>query len=139
MAYCNREDIETRLGGDDLNALADHDGDGIADSTVVDQAIASAQAVIDSYLGTKFSVPVAPVPDVLKTRAVNLAVYFLKLGRDSVSEDVRRQYENDVTWLREVVAGAVTLGVEPTPAESSGSPSVRYDTQPRIFGRDDPL
>jgi phage gp36-like protein len=139
MAYCNREDIQTRLGADDLNALADHDADGTADSAVVDQAIGSAEAIIDSYLATRFSVPVDPVPDALKTRAVNLAVYFLKLGRDSVDDDARRQYEDDVAWLREVVGGTVTLGIEPAPAESAGSPSVRYDTQPRIFGRDEPL
>ena len=139
MTYCNHEDVETRLGGDDLRALADHDGDAVADSAVVDQAIASAEAVIDSYLGTKFSVPVSPVPDALRTRAINLAVYFLKLGRDSVTEDARRQYGDDVAWLREVVAGAVTLGIEPGPAESVGSPGVRSETRPRIFGRDEPL
>jgi phage gp36-like protein len=139
MAYCTQDDIESRLGGEDLKALADHNGDGAPDAHVVAQAVASAGAMIDSYLGTKFGVPVSPVPEVLKTRAVNLAVYFLRLGRDSVTEDARRQYEDDVAWLREVVQGMVTLGIDPAPDESAAAPSARYDTQARIFGRDEPL
>jgi len=38
-----------------------------------------------------------------------------------------------------VVAGQVSLGVEPRPADSSGAPSVRYQGQPRLFGRNEPL
>lgn len=143
MSYCTYEDIETRLGAEDLAALADYDGDGDADQTVVEQAIHSAQALIDSYLGVRFSVPVTTpggdCPDMLRTRAVNLSVYFLRLGRDSVTEDVRAQYEDDIAWLQEVVAGSVSLGVEPTPDESAGAPRVRYETQRRLFGRDEPL
>ncbi len=143
MAYCTYQDIETRLSEADLAALADYDGDGQPDETVVEQAIRSAEALIDSYLGVRFSVPVsAPgdgCPDVLTARAVNLAVYFLRLGRDSVTEDVRAQYEDDIAWLKEVVAGSVSLGVEPAPDPSEGAPTVRYQTQERLFGRDEPL
>jgi len=139
MAYCDSTDIEMRLGGDDVRTLADHDGDGMPDAAVLSQAVASAGGLIDSYLGTRFSVPILPVPDVLLTRAVSLAIYFLKLGRDSVTDDARRQYEDDVAWLREVVAGSVTLGIQPPPAESSGASAARYDAQPRIFGRNQPL
>ncbi len=139
MAYITQDDIEDRIGADDLAALADYDGDGQADQAVVAQAITSAGALIDSYLGVRFSVPVEPVPDVLKTRAVNLAVYFLRLGRDSVTEDVRAQYEDDIEWLNQVVAGSVSLGIEPSPDESAGAPRARWDTRPRLFGREEPL
>jgi phage gp36-like protein len=143
MSYCTYEDLETRLGADDLAALADHDGDGTPDADVVAGAIGSAEALIDSYLNVRFTVPVAladgTCPPVLGTRAVNLAVYFLRLGRDSVTPDARAQYDDDVHWLGEVVLGHVALGVEPTPAEGGGAPRVRYETQPRLFGRAEPL
>jgi len=139
MAYCTYSDLEMRLTAADLAALADHDGDGAADSDVVERAVADAGALIDSYLSVKFSVPVSPVPDVLRTCAVNLAVYFLRLGRDSVTEDVRAQCQADINWLRDVAAGSATLGIEPSPQESSGAPGVRYEGQERIFGRDEPL
>ena len=139
MAYCTDDDIETRIGASDLAALADYDGDGVADAGVVARAIEDADALIDSYLSVRFSVPVSPVPDVLRTCAVNLAVYFLRLGRDSVTEDVRAQYEADAAWLRDVAAGMASLGVEPAPQEGSGAAGVRFESDERIFGRDEPL
>ena len=140
MSYCEPSDIELRLGTDDLVALADHDGDGEPDADVVQGAIASASALMDSYLSARFAVPVSPSSDALKTRAVNLAVYFLRLGRDSVTDDVRAQYQDDVDWLCAVVAGRASVGVEPPPAEiDKNAASVRYQSQPRLFGRREPL
>jgi phage gp36-like protein len=143
MSYCTYEDLEARLGADDLAALADHDGDGNADTDVVARAIRNAEALIDSYVGVRFAVPVeldgGECPPVLATRAVNLSVYFLRLGCDSVTPDARAQYEDVVRWLAEVAAGRVALGVEPNPAEGAGAPRVRYETQPRLFGRGEPL
>jgi phage gp36-like protein len=143
MGYCTMDDLTLRLGEQELTALADYDADGEADPDVVERAIRSAQALIDSYLGIRFAVPVSlpdgGCPDALNARAVNLAVYFLRLGRDSVTEDARAQYEDDVDWLKQVVAGRASVGVEPAPAEGAASPSARYQTQPRIFGRGEPL
>ncbi len=135
MAYCTQADVETRIGLVDLTDLSDYDDDGTPDATVVAEAISSGEAIIDSYLGTKFQVPVTPVPDVLKTRAVNLTVYYLRLGRDSVTEDVRAQYKDDIAWLQDVVGGRVTLGIAELPAEAGGAPSVKYDVSDRLFGR----
>jgi len=139
MAYCTQEDIEKRIGEEDLVALADQDGDGEADEDVVAAAIGDACSLIDSYLSVHFEVPVDPVPSVVKARAVNLSVYFLRLGRDSATEDARRQYEDDLAWLREIVRGDVSLGIEPSAAESERAPGVRYEGRRRLFGRDEPL
>ena len=143
MAYCTSEDIELRIGRQDLTALSDYDADGAPDPTVVAGAIDSAQALIDSYLSVRFAVPVelasGGCPDALRARAVGLSVYFLRLGRDSVTDSVRAQYQDDVAWLRQVVAGTVSLGVEPRPAASVGSPRVNCESTPRLFGRGEPL
>ena len=139
MAYCAQSDIEKRIGSAELVALADYDGDDAADADVVTAAIDDASALIDSYLSVRYAVPVSPVPDVLKARAVNVAVYFLRLRRDSATEDARRQHEADVAWLKEVVSGEVALGVEPSAAGGDRAPGVRYEGQSRIFGRDEPL
>lgn len=143
MTYCTPQDIQTRIGPEDLAALADHDGDGEPDEPVVQQAILAAAAVIDSHLGVRFAVPVlvsggAP-PDALRLCAVNLAVYFLHLGRDSVTENLRRQHESDLKWLRHVATGRASVGVEPDPAEASGAPRAPGDARPRLFGRGEPL
>jgi len=143
MPYCTDEDVATRLGAADLAVLADHDGDGEADPAVVAQAIAHAQALMDSYLGVRYRVPVSlpggGVPDVLTVRAVNLAVHFLRLGRDSVTDDARAQHLEDVAWLERAAAGAVSLGVEDGPGEAGRAPGACVESQGRIFGRTEPL
>ena len=139
MAYCTSSDVETRIGSADLTALADYDGDAAPDPDVVAAAIADACSLVDSYLSVRFAVPVDPVPDALRTCAVNLTVYFLRLGRDSATEDTRRQYEHDIAWLRQVVSGQASVGIEPSPAEAQGAPGVLFQTQARRFGRDEPL
>lgn len=142
MSYCTQSDIEDRIGTEDLVALTDHSGTGTVDTEVVQSAIDGACSLIDSYLGVRYAVPL-PVggdpPEVLRTRAVNLAVYLLRLGRDSVTEDVRAQHEEDLEWLREVAAGKASPGLEPDAAPLRDDPNVRHATRPRLFGRGEPL
>lgn len=139
MAYCTYEDVEDRLGTDPLAGLADHDGDGVADAAVVQAAIDSACALIDSHLAVRYAVPLDPVPDAVSTCAVNLAVYFLRLGRDSMTPEVKDRCEADVEWLRRVASGRASVGQTPPPEESEGAPGVRYEGTDRMFGRDEPL
>lgn len=136
MAYITQDDIEHRIGLDDLKALADYDGDAAPDADVVAQAIADAQGEVDSYLQVKFAVPVAaPIPAVLQMHCTGMAVYYLQLGRDSVTENYRKAYEDAIKWLKDVVAGKASLGVEPKPAEASGAPGVKHQVDDRLFGR----
>jgi phage gp36-like protein len=134
MAYCSQDDVELRVSGEELLALADRDGDGAVDAEVVERAVADAAAVVDSYLRVRFAVPVAPVPEVLRTVTVNLAVYYLQLGCDSVTDDARAQHEEDLNWLRDVAAGRASLGLM-----SPDATALRHESEPRIFGRDEPL
>jgi len=135
MAYCTQADVATRIGDDRLVSLADHDDDGAADTDVVQGAIGSAEALMDSFLGLRYEVPLDPVPQAATTCAVNLTVYFLQLGRDSVTEDVREQYRADLEWLRTVAAGRARLNAE----ESDSAAGVHYDGPERAFGREEPL
>jgi len=139
MAYCAQADVQNRVSAADLVALSDHDGDGSADAAVVARAIADGDAEIDSYLGVRYGVPLTTVPAAVKVRSVNMAVYYLQMGRQSVTEDAREQYKADVAWLKGVAAGSVSLGIAPKPAEASGAASVQIDVADRVFGRDEPL
>jgi phage gp36-like protein len=137
MAYCTMSDVETRIGADRLAALADHDGDGSADQAVVDRAIEDAGGLIDSYLAARYEVPVSPVPERLRSCAVSLAVYFLALGRDSVTPDVRTSYRSELRWLEDAASGRASLGEGLDGAPGGGG--VRHRSHERIFGRNKPL
>jgi phage gp36-like protein len=141
MTYCSQDDLQDRLGAEELARLADLDGDGTPDPGVIARALADADATIDSYLGRRYALPVASpdgsTPAVVRTRAMNLAVYFLKLGRDSVTDDVRDQHAEDMRWLERASLGRAALGeAVALPADTGGA---RVDSRPRLFGRNQPL
>ena len=139
MAYCTAADILERIGAEELVALADLDEDGTADAAAIAAAIADADGHINSYLQVKFAVPVSPVPDVLVKRSTSLAIYFLQLRRNSVTDDMQKEYDRITSWLKDIVAGKAGLGVDPKPTANAGAGGVRYDVQDRIYGRDEPL
>lgn len=143
MAYCTYQDVETRLGAEQLAALADYDADGDADQAVVEQAMRDAQALMDSYLGVRYRVPVelddGGCPEALTVRAVNLTVYLLQLGRDSVPDNAYAQHRDDVAWLNQVAAGQVSLGAAEKAPEAPGAPRVKAEARDRLFGRGEPL
>ncbi|HUX16509.1 MAG TPA: DUF1320 domain-containing protein [Phycisphaerae bacterium] len=140
MAYCTQADILTRIGSEELVALADLDEDGTADATTIAEAIADADGHINSYLEVKYTVPVSPVPDVLVKRSTILAIYFLQLHRNSLTEDYKQAFKDITAWLKDVVAGKASLGVStPKPAEGAGAATVDYTVKDRVFGRDEPL
>ena len=139
MAYCTLSDLEDDYSADELAKYADFDGDGTADAAAIADAISDADGHIDSYLGVKFSVPVSPVPAVLRKRSVTLTMYFLQLRRQSVTEDMHKAYDRITKWLEAVVAGKATLGTSSAPTEASGAGGVDYDVQDRLFGRGEPL
>lgn len=138
MAYSTQSDIEARLTADELVSLADLDEDGTADAAVITQAIADADALIDSYVRTRgLDVPLDPVPRSVQQASVTLAIYNLALGRQSVSEDVGKARDDTVAWLRDIAAGKATLGLDDdhTGAEPAQAGGVKHDAEDRVYGR----
>ena len=139
MAYCTQADLIERMSEPDLVRLTDHDGDGSVDAAVVAAAISDADGHIDSFLAVKYTVPVSPVPDVVRKRSVILTIYYLQLYRESVTDSMKEAVKVVDAWLKAAAKGDVSLGISPAPTESPAAGGVRYTSQPRIFGRDEPL
>jgi len=62
MAYCVLGDILDNLDEAELIRYTDDEDEGVVNTDVVDDAIAGAGALIDSYLAARHTVPVSPVP-----------------------------------------------------------------------------
>lgn len=131
MAYSDQTEITNRIGLDELKLLA---GDPI-DTAKVTKAIADADALIDSYVGKLFSVPLATIPAVIKAVSAELTIYNLYgLGR-KVPEFWERKQDEHLKWLLQAAEGKVSLGVATQPsAGSGGKPSTKSDE--RVFHRD---
>lgn len=126
MAYATRADLEDRYGTDELEQR-----ESMLPAGAVAGALADADAEIDSYLATRYSLPLASVPSLLKRLACAIARYNL-LG-DAASDRARTDYEDARRLLAGLASGSVTLGLA-TPVE--GDPAgggIAYETADPVF------
>jgi phage gp36-like protein len=130
MPYATQEDIENLYGTDLLVRVADYDRDGNADPAVIARALASADEVCDAYLSAQYTVPLVPAPGVVKTCAIDIAVYKMALGRSGRTDEMRVRYEDALSLLEKISTGKVGLGLPPaTTTNPDGSTTV---TDPNV-------
>lgn len=108
--YITLDDIKTRDSERDLINVTDPTGTAI-DADVVDSAIASAQAEVDSYIGGRVRLPLAAgeISPQVKHYALLVARYYLYA--DKKSQAVIDEYGNAIGWLKDVARGLAHTGV----------------------------
>ncbi len=109
MSYATQADLEERYGTDELTQLTDRTGAGGPDAAIVARALADADAEIDGYLASRYSLPLDTIPPMLARIACDIARY--RLWEDRASEEVRRRYEDARRLLESIAAGRVSLGL----------------------------
>jgi phage gp36-like protein len=114
VTYISKEDLLVELGERELVQLTnDSDTDEVVDA-VVHAAIAYAEGVFESYVRTRYSLPV-PATQLVKSSCVNLAVYQLYRKRATFKEgkfEVRETaYKETIALLRDLQAGKAALDV----------------------------
>lgn len=118
--YATDADVQLAAGGvERLLQIADHDNDAEIDPGLVDDALAEAEALINSYVRKVRETPVTPVPEILKRMAANIAVYVLKMRRCMLTEGDAMLQDQRVAWLEGLASGKIVLGVNPSPAPSA--------------------
>ena len=138
MAYSTIDDIRALLPEDELLRLTDDEGLGSVDTARVDAAIARADADIDSYCAARYSVPVSPVPQLLRNISVDLAVYDL-YSRTVISmpEARGRRHHDARRHLEGIAKGQATLGTQVPPPGATGSGAeTNKPTDTNVFSRD---
>lgn len=118
MSYASLSDLINRAGAEEIRQIADRDRDGTPDATVVDAALADADDLINGYVRTKYTLPLAATPPILRTWATSIARHILH--RNGAPEHVTADYKDAVNGLKDVARGMVALpdvsGTEPSPA-----------------------
>ncbi|MBK8268023.1 MAG: DUF1320 domain-containing protein [Planctomycetes bacterium] len=114
MSYITNANIESRLGTALYIQLTDDAGTGMADATKADEARLGAEGEANSYLATRYTVPVdvtssPEVAAVLTSFVLDIAVYRLHRRKPPVPPDVVRAYAEAVTWLGRVASAVVQL------------------------------
>ncbi|HAW49166.1 MAG TPA: DUF1320 domain-containing protein [Roseovarius sp.] len=139
MAYATQSDIETLYGADAL-AVADRDGDGVADAATVSRALEAASAEIDSYVGVRHDLPLEGAHPVLTQYCVDIALYRLSVAATYVTEEGRQRYEDAIAALKRIAKGEQHLAIPADPESDEAdfeSPSPIVSGGPeRAFSRE---
>ena len=111
MPYCALADLQSRYGSDEIARISDRavPRKGAADQTVVDAAIAQADAEIDGYLGVVVALPLSSTPELVRNLSCAIARY--RLHENQASERVAEDYKDAVRMLRDISAGRLSLSI----------------------------
>lgn len=114
-----------------------------ASETDLQKTVDDASATVDSYLATRYALPLAVVPSVLVRVVCDIAQYLI-VGTDGglMTEERRRRYDDAIHWLRDVAKGVVDIAAlitAPVDADGDGvtDPPVQVEMtgEPRLFSR----
>lgn len=139
MGYATLADLVARFGEQELIQLTNRDapGTGPVVGAVAAEALADAESEVNSYLASRYTLPLAEVPRVLVRITSDIARYGLYGATAGADEVVTQRYQDAIKFLRDVSAGKATLGIadpqETQPAQSAGPD---YIAGCRGFGRE---
>ncbi len=143
MAYAAVSDLITRLGDKAVIELTNPNRRAdTVDGGVAEAAIADGQAIVDSYIGQRATLPLDNVSHFVKTLTVDLAIYYLKtkIGNSNSKESsVAKLYDDAIKHLERFAAGDTSLGLSlppTTPPTPETSNSAEITSQPRQNTRD---
>lgn len=138
MPYCTIEDIKGCIPESNIVQLTDDEGLGIVNQARVDKAIAIADSIIDGYLRGRYTLPLSAVPEIIKTIAIDIAVYKLYERRLELEmpETMSARYKNAVKILEQIQKGLIKLGIESADTgPGQGHYKTDKTTDDRTFGK----
>ena len=110
MAYATLDQLVSLFGADEIRTLSDRQGTGELDEAVISDALERASSEVDSYLASRYAVPLAdPVPPVVMMVTADIVRYRLTSGDVSEKDPIITRYKSTVAWLKDVASGVVSL------------------------------
>jgi phage gp36-like protein len=136
MRYCSRADIGSAMPERTLIQLSSDDPAAIfPDEAVIEDAVRQAEELVDGYLRGRYSLPLDPVPTVLRDAAVHLARHWLYQRRPegALPEAVKDSRKDTLKLLESIRDGVVTLGM-PDGAAAPEPGEIRVRSRRQQFG-----
>ena len=134
MSYCTVDDLIARYGEQELVELTGQ-GQGAIGIAKAQQAIADASALIDSYLGGRYDLPLSAVPQALTRISADIARYHLY--DNIVPEVVQNNYDNALSFLKSVAKGEVRLGLSQDNQSPASDDAIEIQSGGSVWGRND--
>jgi phage gp36-like protein len=122
--YIQQSDLQGKLGVNKLTQLADPDGTGEIQTSIVNDAIAAAEGRLEAYLRTRYSLPVPATPLVIAL-CLDLAIFSLFQDASTVDDGVYKvrkdAHDSAVKTLEAIHSGRAALDI-PAAEETKTSP-----------------
>lgn len=138
MTYAIQADMVTALGEDELIQLTDRADPpvGAVDADVLTRALEAADGEINSYLATRYTLPlvIASGDTILRDCAVDIARY--RLHDRGVPDRVKDDYKDRIAWLRDVAAGKASLGINTDDLAPASAGLPEMTSGGRVFARE---
>jgi phage gp36-like protein len=134
MAYSKLEDIKKQLSDSDLIGLTDDNNTGKIDEAIVNEMIADADALIDSYCGAYYTVPFDQAPKIINKFSADIAIYNLYGRRQGAPEDRSDRHKNAIKALEQIAKGVIRLN-SPKPKEDQHD-KVMFSAKDPVFTKD---
>lgn len=109
MSYATLQSLNDQFGEEAVRGASDRDEDGVADTGVIERALALADGIIDSRIGVKYKLPLDLVPDVLISYAGDIAFYLLSGSPAQLTDEKRVRYTDALKWLDQIASGKAVL------------------------------
>jgi len=128
--YCTLDDIKARYEISVIDRICFDGETESVDYTKLVRAIEDSAGEIDSYISTKYPVPVTPVSILLRNINIDFALYATALTCDKMFDELERRCDAWRKHLIMIAKGQAGLGIredastsDPAPAEGTGAAS----------------
>lgn len=137
MSYCSLDDLKKAIPEENLIQLTDDAQTGVIDNEVIDDAIAYAGQLIDGYLRGRYSVPLDPVPELIRRLAVDMAVFHLYSRRFELEmpQSMIDRRKEIIRLLEQIQQGKVQLGIETDKSPGQGYYQSNKTEEDRFFNK----
>lgn len=137
MPYSTLTDLEKLIPEAVIIQLTDDENAGSVNQARVDEAIAQADAEIDSYCGGRYTVPFVTVPDIARKISVDIAIYNLYSRKvEEIPQTRAERYKNSIRQLGDIATGKITIGEPEADVPEAGGVQTNTTADDRIFTKD---
>lgn len=137
MAYLTQSEYVARFGAAETVRITDESQTGAIGTDKMADALDDASAEADSYLGTRYTLPIADPPEILKRIVADITRAML--FKDRATPQVLDNAERARSQLKDLARGLAVLpvasGDEAPIVNPSGNAVTSHDARPRIFDR----
>lgn len=135
MPYCTLEDIKKAIPEENLIQTTDDEGFGVVNVERVDEAINSADQLIDGYLRGRYTLPLNPIPGLIKKLSIDLAIFYVYSRRFELEmpQTMTDRFKNAVKILEQIQKGVIKLGIETEQSPGQGYYKTNKSKEDKIF------